>query len=148
MRGRAGGGEAVSADGASLEFRGRSKGSDAGPHGLSLLRSERWRLVTVQEGPTQIDVRQPVLTGPDTLQHDEDSLDFVVCASLAACFSMGLDTHESGPIYLVHLTEDSTGDLLPSFRTPPPPHDVRSPPPPWPRLLFTSKLTPVRKSCA
>jgi len=89
VRGRAGGGEAISADGASLEFRGRRKGSDAGPHGLSLLRSSRWWLVTVQKGPTQIDVRQPVLTGPDALRHDEGSLDFVVCASLVAFFSRG-----------------------------------------------------------
>ena len=55
--------------------------------------------MTVQGGPTQIDVRQPVLTCPDTLRNADDLPDFLV------------ETYKYGPIYLVQPTGNRTGDL-------------------------------------
>ena len=52
-------------------------------------RAERWWLLAVQRRATQIDVGQPVLIGPGTLRYDDGTPEFLVSASLLACFSRG-----------------------------------------------------------
>jgi len=111
-----------------------------------MLRAERWWLLAVQGRATQIYVGQPIMTSPGTLRSDFDTPDFLVSASLVACFSRSYKRTNLGRSSWYTPPGTARGTCSPRSGPHPPQMMCVRPPPDRPQIQFTSESMPVPKS--